>query len=220
MSTPSARARKRPGPPGGVRDENRKRRVAALLDAALRLFLRHGVEVVTIDDITARARMAKGGFYRYFDDKDALVRALVAPLAETIERAFARCSAELAAARTLDGIAAGYMTLAADLARAVLEQSDVVRFYLQECRGPAAGPRRPVSRLAARILELSIGVTRVAVERRLMRPFSAEIITLAVIGATEAMIHAHLSGAGLAPAAGVAPALIDLFLHGVAARPS
>jgi AcrR family transcriptional regulator len=217
MSTPRARS-KRPGPAGGVRDENRKRRVAALLDAALRLFLRHGLEAPTIDDITAGARMAKGGFYRYFDDKDALVRALLAPLAERIEQAFARCSRDLAAAGSIEAIGRGYTTLATDLAALVLERQDLVRLYLQECRGAAHGPRRPVTRLSARILELSIGVTRVAIERRLMRPFSAEIVTLAVIGATEALIHAHLSGAAAAPAAGVAPALIDLFLHGVTAR--
>jgi len=216
MSTP--RARKRPGPAGGIRDENRKRRIAALLDACLRLFLRHGLELVTIDDITASARMAKGGFYRYFDDKDALVRALFAPLAERIEDAFARCSQQLAAARSIEAIAGSYMTLANDLAALVLERPEVVRLYLQESRGAAAGPRRPVSRLNARILELSIGVTRVAIERRLMRPFSAEIVTLAVIGASEALIHAHLAGDATAPADGVAPALIDLFLHGVASK--
>lgn len=216
MSTP--RSRKRPGPSGGIRDENRKRRIAALLQACLRLCLRHGLELVTIDDITASARMAKGGFYRYFDDKDDLVRALFAPLAERIEEAFARCSQELAAAKSIEAIAGAYMTLGTDLAALVLERPEVVRLYLQECRGAAAGPRRPVSRLNARILELSIGVTRIAIERRLMRPFSAEIVTLAVIGASETMIHAHLTGATAASDVEVAPALIDLFLHGVASK--
>ena len=216
MST--VRARKRPGPAGGVRDENRRKRTATLLAAGLRLFLRHGLEAVTIEDITAAARMAKGSFYRYFDDKDALVRALFAPIAERIERAFAGCAADLAAAPSLDAIARAYMTLAADLAALVLENPGEMQLYLQECRGPATGPRRPVSRLHGRILELSMGVTAVAIERGLMRPFSNEIITRAVIGASEALIHAHLTRATEVPAAGVAPALVDLFLHGVARR--
>ncbi len=216
MST--ARSRKRPGPAGGVRDENRKRRIAALLSAALRLFLRHGLEQVTIDEITSAARMAKGGFYRYFEDKDALVQALFAPVAERVERAFARCSEDLAAAKSTQATAHAYLTLAADLAAMVVELPGEVRLYLQECRGAPTGPRRPVSRLAARIVELGIEITHVAVKGPHMRPLSAELLARAVIGATEAMIHAHLTGASRTPAADVAPALIDFFLHGVARR--
>jgi AcrR family transcriptional regulator len=201
-----------------VRDENRKRRVAELIDAGLKLFLRHGLEQVTIDDLTAAARVAKGSFYRYFDDKDALVRALFAPISERVEAAFARCTAELAAAPSLPAIARGYQTLAAELAALVFERPGEMQLYLQECRGAPSGPRRPVSRLSARILELAIGVTQVAIERGLMRPFSNEIITRAVIGATEALIHAYLTGDTKAPPAGVPQALIDLFLHGVARR--
>src|SRR5436190_17053896 len=120
MSTARGGKWKRPGPEGGIRDENRKRRVAALLQACLRLCLRSGLEAVTIDDITASARMAKGGFYRYFDDKDALVRALFAPLAEAIEEAFARCSQEMAAGKSIEAIRLAYLTLATDLAALVI----------------------------------------------------------------------------------------------------
>ena len=216
MSTP--RAKKRPGPAGGVRDENRRRRVETLLNAARTLFLRRGLEQVTIDDITAAARMAKGGYYRYFDDKDALVRTLFAPISARIEAAFARCSADLAVAPSLEAIAGGYLTLASELAQLVLEQPGEMQLYLQECRGPATGPRRPVAKLSRRITELSLGVTQVAIDRGLMRPFSSEVITRAVIGAAETMIHAHLTGASAEPAPSVAPALIDLFLNGVARR--
>src|SRR5687767_14548749 len=72
---------KRPGPAGGKRDENRRRQTAALAAAGLRLFLRHGVEAVTVEQIVDEAGVAKGSFYRYFGDKADLVEALFAPVA-------------------------------------------------------------------------------------------------------------------------------------------
>ena len=47
--------KERPGPPGGKRDVNRKRRTHAIARAALGLFLERGVESVTIDDIAREA---------------------------------------------------------------------------------------------------------------------------------------------------------------------
>src|SRR5262245_48909942 len=56
----------RPGPVGGKRDENRRRRTEEIAAAAQRLFLARGVLGVTIDDIVREAAVAKGSFYRYF----------------------------------------------------------------------------------------------------------------------------------------------------------
>ena len=43
----------------------------------MRAFLERGIESVSIDDITREAGVAKGSFYRYFADKDALVGAVI-----------------------------------------------------------------------------------------------------------------------------------------------
>ena len=58
----------RPGKAGGKRARNRQQRTDALIEAGLQLFLERGVENVPIDDIAREAGMAKGNFYRYFDD--------------------------------------------------------------------------------------------------------------------------------------------------------
>ena len=89
------RPSERPGQPGGRRDTNRRERTKALSDAALALFLARGIEVVTIEDITTRAGVAKGSFYRYFDDKQALVEALFAPVASKVMAAFDESIAKL-----------------------------------------------------------------------------------------------------------------------------
>jgi AcrR family transcriptional regulator len=47
-----------------------------LMDAATKLFIRHGISDTTIADITEAARVAKGTFYLYFDSKEHLLAAL------------------------------------------------------------------------------------------------------------------------------------------------
>jgi len=72
MSSPHKIPKERPGPVGGKRDQNRRERTAGLVSAGLQQFLERGIETVTIDEITREAGVAKGSFYRYFDDKKQL----------------------------------------------------------------------------------------------------------------------------------------------------
>src|SRR5262245_44897396 len=81
----------RPGPAGGARDANRRARTQQLSDAALDLFLEHGIPAVTIDQIVARAGVGKGSFYRYFRDKEELSVALFASLVDGVTGAFTAC---------------------------------------------------------------------------------------------------------------------------------
>ena len=48
-----------------------------LLDAALLVFGDLGVESCTVENITERADLGKGTFYRHFEDKAALIRTLL-----------------------------------------------------------------------------------------------------------------------------------------------
>lgn len=51
-------------------------RRAELLDRAAELFLRHGYENVSLNDLIADAGVSKGAFYHWFSSKDALIAAL------------------------------------------------------------------------------------------------------------------------------------------------
>ena len=57
----------------GKKQEKRR----ALLDAAYELFLERGTAKTSVEDITSRAKVAKGTFYLYFQDKGALTQALL-----------------------------------------------------------------------------------------------------------------------------------------------
>src|SRR5690606_16007182 len=69
MSTPSVpQASQRPAP-GRPKDLAKR---AAILEAAESLFLEHGFEGVSMDQIAARAGVSKLTVYSHFGDKDAL----------------------------------------------------------------------------------------------------------------------------------------------------
>lgn len=215
----SPRARKapteRPGPVGGKRDENRQKRTQALGEAALRLFLARGIELVTIDDIVGAAGVAKGSFYRYFEDKADLVAALLTPLATRMRHAFAACEEALAEARPGEPFSQPYQTLSADLVMVVMQDPDVVRLYLQESRTPAAGARKPIAALADEILKRAIALSEFARTRRLTRSVDARLTATAVVGAVEHLIFRFLAGDSFGPTEEIPSALISLVLDGM-----
>lgn len=64
--------------------QHREQTRARIVEAARRLFNRYGFEQVSIDQVMAGAGLTRGGFYHYFESKDALYAAAVA--------GFGRCS--------------------------------------------------------------------------------------------------------------------------------
>ena len=73
-------------------------RRAELLDRATGLFLRHGYDNVSLNDLIADAGVSKGAFYHWFPSKDALIEALAERSAREafagIERAVAGCDGD------------------------------------------------------------------------------------------------------------------------------
>lgn len=59
--------------PDTLRERTRRAVQAELLDVAQGLFVQHGYEAVTVEQIATAAGMSKRSFFRYFASKDALV---------------------------------------------------------------------------------------------------------------------------------------------------
>ena len=183
----------RPGPQGGVRDTNRREREKALGDAALELFVARGLDGVTIDDITQAAGVAKGTFYRYFEDKAALVDTLLEPVRRELLQGLVACGEALEAARDVEAMFEAYRAVAAVIASALLQHPGVVRLYLQECHGPAVGARVKVGEVARLISRHAVESTRKAHTHGLLRTIRPAISGLAVVGAVERLLLAVLS---------------------------
>ncbi len=214
------RVSKRPGQPGGVRDTNRKEKERVLLDAALLLFLSRGVEGVSVDDITRAASVAKGSFYRYFKDQEALVEALVSPTRKVLMSAFGEVSEALEKAVDRQTQFSSYRRLGGALATLMMEHPGVVRLYLQESRAPAVGARRPLGKLSVDINQSAIELTKKAQKLRIFKEFPPAVSALTVVGATEKLILGVLLDQDLGNPLEIPSALVSLIFDGIGHRDS
>ena len=205
----------RPGPVGGKRDQNRRARTQTLHDAAKRLFLERGIESVSIDDITREANVAKGSVYRYFRDKEDLVRAAFEPARTRVLGAFERAERKLKDSPGPERVRAAYMRLGRELAAALMSEPDITRLYLQESRAPAVHARVPVRELERDIAAAALRLSELAFSHGLLRRVHPQVSTLAVIGATERLLHAFFVGdLKLAPTVAIS-GLVSIVLDGM-----
>jgi len=213
--TPPRVPQQRPGKRGGKRDENRRRKVQQLCDAALGQMLQSGVEAVTVEQIAKSAGVAKGSFYRYFEDKEELVGAIVQPLAHGVEQAFDACANAIDASPGGGQLDDAYSDLASALEAVLLGYPREILLYLQECRGPRVGARAPVRDLADRIAERAVELTVAAQNRQLLRAFPERVSGLSVVGATERLLFEVLSGGDVGVPREAARRLIELVMDGL-----
>ncbi len=217
VATARGVALKRPGPPGGVRDTNRQKKSQAIRDAALPLFLERGVENVSVDDIMKAARMAKGSFYRYFSDQSALVEDLMAAVRDAVVDALEATCRDLATASTRDAQVQAYKRVGEVLATLLLEQPGPVRLYLQECRAPAVGARRPIIELSQLVTRYALEMTTRAQQHGILKPIPAAVSALSVVGAAERLLLAVLQGEDVGNVLEVPAAVTSLMFDGIIA---
>jgi AcrR family transcriptional regulator len=216
--TPPRAPESRPGAPGGARDTHRRERTAHLAEVALARFLDAGIEGVSIDDIASAAGIAKGSFYTYFDDKPALVRALLSTVADPVRAALVQCEREVVEATTPGALRGAYLTLAGALAAAILGEPRVVALYLQESRGAAVGARAPLVALSQEVHARAVDLTRAAHRHGLLKPLDPVVTATAVVGAAEALIHRALTSPEGLDAVAVTEALVTMVVDGIAAK--
>ena len=199
-----------------MRDRNRLANQHQLGSAALMLFLEHGTAAVTIDQIVERAGMAKGSFYRYANDKADLVAQILAPVIAAATGALDRCELALRHARR-DTVAAIYLTLARELSEVVAREAPRVLLYLQEARVPVSASPQAIQELADQLTTRAIALTEIARDHGLIRAVDPEISALAVLGAIDAILFAHLRRrrAPSAEVPRITAELVDIVLRGI-----
>lgn len=215
---PVRRPPERPGPVGGKRDRNRRRRTRQLLDAALELFLGTGVESVSIDEIVRKVGMAKGSFYNYFGNKTELVEALLMPVAGRVRAAYDACREAVSASDSEFALLAAYTGMGSALVQLVETDERIVRLYLQENRAPSVGARAPICALSREIVDRTVELTELAVEKKLLRAVHPQVTALAVVGAVERLQHAWFEGRLEGESGSLVQELIMLVLQGLQRR--
>jgi AcrR family transcriptional regulator len=168
-----------------------------------------------VDDIMKAAAMAKGSFYRYFSDQAGLMEELMAPVHGLLSAALDRCARELDGARSPEAQLAACQRVAAALSALLAQHPGEVRLYLQECRAPGQGTRRPVAELARLVARRATEIAVRAQAHRLLRGPNPALSALAVVGATERLLLARLHHEDLGGVEDVAPAVLSALLQGL-----
>lgn len=90
--------------PQGTRVERRTQKTKRkLLNAALHLFAGQGVNATSVEEITDRADVGKGTFYRHFGSKEELLAALLDDSVSRLEKAItSACQGQPSLSATLD----------------------------------------------------------------------------------------------------------------------
>ncbi len=71
----------------GLRQRKKQRTRSLIIDAAVELFLRHGYDRTTVDQIAAAAEVSTRTFSRYFPTKESVVAAVAADLDDLVAQA-------------------------------------------------------------------------------------------------------------------------------------
>ncbi len=208
----------RPGPKGGKRDRNRQDRIKGLCRAGLKLFLLSGIEGVTIDDIVGEAQVSKGSFYLYFKDKTELTESIFSTMADDLEKTFQSCEEGLRSVHSPEDVFSVYQRLGAHLGEVMFKDVEVTRLYLQECRAPSVGARKPVVVLAQYIDDRAVELSEVAHKHNLLRPVQPKVSALAVVGAVEKLLFRTLQEGDLGDPFTVANDMVSLVLDGLRIR--
>lgn len=188
-----------------------------ILKAALALFLRRGFDATTMDDVAAKARIAKGTLYLHFKDKADLYVSLIEQKADALNQA-------------LNGIAASDATPAAKLGTIIRRN---LEFIAHEYSGAEffhdtqVGHNPEVLKLIKtritpkleNLLQVIAGVVKQGVEAREFRKVDPFSIAVRVFG----LVNVNLMRRALDPEpmdpAKEAAALRDFVFRGIGARP-
>lgn len=196
-------------PSGRLRERLREETSRAILSAAEDVFASDGLSA-RMESIAAHAGVAVGTLYNHFEDRRALVAALVRSRREAL---LSRLDAALGAVRGAPVAAqlGAYLSAVEQHARA---HGPLLAVLMQAGEGP--GDSRPPKTLLDELVRRADAIVARGVASGELRPDAARVFGLGLVGMARALLVRAVEG-GAAPEE-VAGAVLELFLRGAARR--
>lgn len=192
-------------------DGHREQRRVELVDATVRAIRRHGAGV-GMDEIAAEAGTSKTVFYRHFEDKAGLYRAVAARIDERVLRAVGSALDRPPAA---GGDLRELIASTVDAYLALVESdTEVYRFFVHRPLVERPLTDDPVGGTASHVVDR---LTRVLDSSRAggSSPATARLWALALVGSVQAVADDWLGSAQRLPRADVVRALTELAWQGL-----
>lgn len=203
--------------PPGRRERNKESKQRRLEAAGLSSFLAEGYGGASVERIAAEADVARGTFYLYFKDKEALFEHVMARFFEPLVTAVGDARDALARCPDAASTFPVYAELGTTLTALLVQHQDEMRLYFAEAR--AVGPSGDaVRRWTAQIERLTEEILVDAVGRGTLRPHHVRGVALAIVGGIERLVYGFLQGDGALDPTQVPAEVIQLFRYGLAPR--
>jgi AcrR family transcriptional regulator len=197
------------------RERNKAEKRRRLEAAGIQAFLADGFTAASVERIAAEADVARGTFYLYHHDKEALFKALMERLWEPLIDAVEHARDALARCPDTASTLPVYAALGLELAGLLGARRAELQLYFAEARarGPAGDM---VRRRAARLEELTREILEDAVKKGTLRPHDVRAVSLAIFGGIERLVYGFLEQPGSMDPTTVPVEVIRLFRHGLA----
>lgn len=199
----------------GRRDDNKASKLHRLERAGMKAFLEHGYAGASIEQIAADADVARGTFYLYFRDKEAIFAALIDRLMDPLLAVVREGRDTLARCEDTPSTLPVYAALGVRVTELLQGHLDALRLYLAEARGAAPGGAI-VRKRGAKLERLTEEILEDAVQRGLLRSHDTHVAMHAILGAIERIAVQALDGDRALDLGRVPTEITVLFRQGLA----
>jgi AcrR family transcriptional regulator len=174
----------------------REERREQVLRSAMEVFAHKGYHATSIGDIIKRARIARGTFYLYFENKRQIFEAILEMALQGLVSRLRRIELSPQSPPPLDQLRANVGRVIAFL----LSERELTQILLRHAEGLDAEFDRRLSAFYETITNLIEGVLRAGQLMALVRPCDKRIVAACILGSVKEVMARVTSGASQTPA--------------------
>lgn len=194
-------------------------RRAQILDVAKRVFVRRGYHVANVADICKEARIGRGTLYQYFDNKRAVMLALMEELAARVAavlEARPRVAPVPGVSRApVEMIVAFCRKRLRELLDAVFVDEATLRLILRDARGLDGAVDQVIATIDRMVLRAMEADLKTAQEARLLRRGNPRLIARYLLGGVEKMVLTALMNDEPVDLGSIVDVAIEIELFGI-----
>lgn len=194
-------------------------RRAQILDVAKRVFVRRGYHVANVADICKEARIGRGTLYQYFDNKRAVMLALMEELAARVGRVLD----ERPRIGPVPGVQKAPVEMIVAFCRkrlrqlldAVFVDEATLRLILRDARGLDGAVDRVIATIDQMVLRALEADLETAQDARLLRRGNPRLIARYLLGGVEKMVLTALANDEPVDLQAIVDVAVDIELFGI-----
>jgi AcrR family transcriptional regulator len=173
----------------------REERREQVLRSAMEVFAHKGYHATSVGDIIRRARIARGTFYLYFQNKHQIFEAILEMALQGLVSCLQRIELSAHSPPPLEQLRANVSRVIAFL----LSERDLTQILLRHAEGLDAEFDRRLAAFYDTIMDLVDGVLRAGQEMALVRACDRRIVAACILGSVKEVMARVTSEAGQAP---------------------